>query len=373
MSEPASRSAPSYHVATAPSPGAIGIIQLRGSREELNQVLRRLVGSSVPVTAGRVRFGDIDDGVVVAVDEQTCQLMPHGGVRVMQRLAKQLQDLGVEAGAVTERDRDPIPELAQSLFPEAASPLEADMLLCLAQAASPAAADLLIDQPRLWREALAEVDGPWQSQRIRERSCQLDRLIRPPTVVLVGAANVGKSTLSNEILGRSASLTADLPGTTRDWVGSLAQVRTPLGLVAVHWIDTPGYRTRASESEAAAWDLARPLIRQADALVLVGDCEQGWLDPVPADPRPHIAVLNKCDLKTAPQVEAVLRQSPVDTAVAVSATCGQGLEQLGAAIGIALGLGEIDPHLPWAFSAALRVLVETDDRVGLAAYVGVAT
>ncbi|NJL31882.1 MAG: GTP-binding protein [Phycisphaerales bacterium] len=57
-------------------------------------------------------------------------------------------------------------------------------------------------------------------------------------VVVAGQPNVGKSTLMNKMLGRSASLVADLPGTTRDWVAGWVELEG----VALHWMDTPGLR-----------------------------------------------------------------------------------------------------------------------------------
>ena len=56
------------------------------------------------------------------------------------------------------------------------------------------------------------------------------------TVAIVGPPNVGKSTLANRLFGQARSITADQPGTTRDWVGGVADI---VGL-AVTLVDTPG-------------------------------------------------------------------------------------------------------------------------------------
>src|SRR5690606_37975884 len=102
------------------------------------------------------------------------------------------------------------------------STIEADMLATITAASSPAAVDRLLDQPQRWREALAQND--LDLPHILNLTARLDRLIHPATVVLVGKPNVGKSTLTNHMLGRSVSLVADLPGTTRDWVAGLAEL-----------------------------------------------------------------------------------------------------------------------------------------------------
>ena len=61
-------------------------------------------------------------------------------------------------------------------------------------------------------------------------------LLHPPRVAIVGAANAGKSTLANQLFAQERSITADLPGTTRDWVGEVADID---GL-PVMLVDTPG-------------------------------------------------------------------------------------------------------------------------------------
>ena len=128
---------------------------------------------------------------------------------------------------------------APSLYPEAGDRLEAESLAAMARAASPAAIDLLAHQPSLWRMALrrhsaggghdpdhAGAGSLTDRHRVQilGRSEVLDRLIDPSLVVVVGQPNVGKSTLTNQMLGRSVSIVADLPGTTRDWVAGLAEI-----------------------------------------------------------------------------------------------------------------------------------------------------
>ena len=88
-------------------------------------------------------------------------------------------------------------------------------------------------------------------------------LLHPPRVAIVGRPNVGKSTLANQLFARERSITADLPGTTRDWVGELADVN---GL-AVMLVDTPGLRDAADPIERAAIAGARGQIAAADLVV----------------------------------------------------------------------------------------------------------
>ena len=330
-----------YHLATALSPGAVGVVQLYG--EGAKAAAESLTGRALDARCRLVRFGSIDEGLAAALRPDWVQLMPHGGVRVMQRLTRRLRELG---GRPADR-----PEAA-TVYPEARSEFEAQMLAALARAASPAAIDRLLDQPARWQVAVAADPDPdaWGAG-----AAAWDHLIDPPTVALVGAANVGKSTLTNFVTGRATSITADLPGTTRDWVGGLAMLPTPIGEWCVHWLDTPGLRPSADPIEQRAIALARRVVADADVIVAVRDPQTDWPDddalPRPADLR----VLNKADLGPAQEATgsgAVIRTVAID---------GRGVEALAAAIASHLGLTTVDPAQPWAFCPALkRALAERD-------------
>ncbi|MBI1369303.1 MAG: hypothetical protein GC162_11705 [Planctomycetes bacterium] len=335
-----------FTVATAPAPGAIGLIELRGSG--VGDVVSRLTGSALTDRARLADFAGIDEGLVVPLRPDVCQLMPHAGPRVMQRLADQL----IALGASPDTDASP-----RDLYPEAASDFDADLLHALAFAASPAAIDLLLDQPRRWRTHLASPLSDAASGVLS--SSPLDHLLKPPTVVLIGPPNVGKSTLSNLVLGRAMSLTADLPGTTRDWVAALAQLPTPIGEVAVRWFDTPGLRDSDDPIEQRAIALARRLIASADVLIALTEPSVAF-PPAEALPRtPDLFVLNKSDLSTAP---------PPPDVLPVSALKNEGLPALSAAIARVLGLEDVGSDAPWAFSPPLRQRVQTGDVPGLRAY-----
>jgi tRNA modification GTPase len=219
---------------TGPLPGAIAIIQLHG---EVCSILRELTGcDDWPIGRARlVRMRDIDEGLVVRLDERVAQLMPHGGPRVMQRLQAALHDLGVQDA--TMKDVPP-----RELYPEAEDDYEALALTAIARAASPLVIDLLLSQPAIWRQHQVLTDED------HARSQRLNHLIDPPLVVLAGPPNVGKSTLSNALVGRSMSIAVDMPGTTRDYTAA----RIELAGLVVHWHDTPGLRETDDAIEAKA-------------------------------------------------------------------------------------------------------------------------
>jgi tRNA modification GTPase len=366
----------SVHVSvlTAPSPGAIAVVQLCGPG--VLDLLHRITGTA-DWPAGRMRLVDlagIDSGMAVLLrdgPEALAQIMPHGGPRVVQKILAQLLALGATYAA----DLPP-----RTVYPEADSDLEADMLATLARAASPAAVDLLLAQPALWRESLTSPSDAMRSASpaaavILARARVLDRLITPPTVVVVGQPNVGKSTLTNRVLGRAASLVADLPGTTRDWVAGLAELVTPTArgrtaAVAVRWLDTPGFRPSEDAIEQQAIRLARQVILGAEVVIALRDPVTNWPEAAEWPRIPDLWVMNKCDMLPAntPAAPAEIGARP-DAPLRISAVHGTGLELLQHRILELLGLVDLAME-PWAFSAVLKSALETCYRLCLIRYAG---
>ncbi len=310
-------------VATSSQPGAIAILQLDG---DVATVLRAATGIAQWPT-GRARLttlADIDRGIALRLTDKVAQLMPHGGPRVVQRLVAWLVDRGVELVAPD----DVAPE---RVFPEATDRFEAMALAAVARAASPIAVDLLLDQPRRWRAATADCNPD------AERARRLNRLIDPPMVVVAGPANVGKSTLSNALVGRSMSIAADRPGTTRDYTSG----RIDLAGVVVDWHDTPGLRDSSDPIEVESVEIAMSLIARADMVVALTDHQQPW--PLLAR-RPDLRVANKCDLGE--------RGDSGD--LSISAATGVGIAQLVLAVRDRLVPPEDITHPgPWLFDRRL--------------------
>ena len=377
MNHPAS---PTLHAAllTPPTAGAIAIIQLAGPRA--THALAQLTGQR-DWPAGRLRltrFADIDDGLAVRLRDELVQLMPHGGPRIVARLLDHLATMGV---CIVEQ-LDP-----EATYPEADSPLEADALATLSRAASPAAVDLLLAQPALWRRQPPPAPGSDAARAILERSDVLDRLVAPPTVVVVGRANVGKSTLTNRLLGRNVSLVADLPGTTRDWVGAsvellpqlrggdvdaAARVAGAVVGVAVRWLDTPGLHRAAGRVESAAIDAARRVIADAHVLIAMRDAELDWPEADDLPRAPDLYVVNKVD---TPPGNAPPPGQPPDgrtpaTALPISAQRGHNVALLEDRVVTSLGLDALSPPPRWAFSPTLRAVLRGEADIAWPRYAG---
>ena len=345
---------PRVVVATAPNPGAIGLVQVLGPTAA--SLLRQLTGIDDWPTQ-RLRLADfagIDQGLAVLLRDDWAQLMPHGGPHVMRKLLDRL----IELGASYEPDPP-----ARQLYPEAESVCEAQMLALLARAASPAAIDLLLAQPRLWRSWLDQPDE--DAAAIIARSDRLDRLVDPPSAVVLGRPNVGKSTLTNRMLGRAASIVADLPGTTRDWVAGLAELGPPATAVAVRWLDTPGLRDSDDRVEQSAIELARIAIKQADVLIAMRDPETPWPDADHLPRRPDVWVVNKVD-----DPPDDLGQGDLESPLSISALCGSGIADLERLVLGRLALDDLDAESLWAFSPTLRAATTCGERESLRLYLG---
>lgn len=89
-----------------------------------------------------------------------------------------------------------------------------------------------------------------------------------PRVVLAGAANIGKSSLFNALAGHAASIVADEPGTTRDWVQ--AEIEGPIPYLL---IDLAGLEEEEASREAVA--VARRERARADLVIACSDASAG--------------------------------------------------------------------------------------------------
>jgi GTP-binding protein len=121
-------------------------------------------------------------------------------------------------------------------------------------------------------------------------------------VALVGRPNVGKSSMMNRLLGETATIVAEQPGTTRDAVDA----RLKVGDAEVVLVDTAGLRRAGRRRErlerGSAW-MALRAVQRADVAVLLIDASEGVTEQdariarLALDRgRPLVLALNKWDL-----------------------------------------------------------------------------
>lgn len=177
----------------------------------------------------------------------------------------------------------------------------------------------------------ARIDGALKSLREAFRTFQARVVDRRPLyegirVLLVGAPNVGKSSLFNRLIGFERALVSAVPGTTRDYI----EAEFTAGGLRFKLMDQAGVRDDPTEElEAKGIALARELWEDADIVFLVRDGSRPATEAEhaleSAFPGKIVAVLrNKADLELHP--EALPRTSLPH--LDISAAGGNGLDAL---------------------------------------------
>ncbi len=117
-----------------------------------------------------------------------------------------------------------------------------------------------------------------------------ERLFQGVTAAIIGAPNVGKSSLLNRLAGRNRAIVSDVPGTTRDTL----EVDFEVCGIPVRLVDTAGMRNNGDAIEREGVRRAKHAASMADVTIFVGDTSrnQTWK----MEDRVDIRVMNKCDL-----------------------------------------------------------------------------
>jgi tRNA modification GTPase len=89
--------------------------------------------------------------------------------------------------------------------------------------------------------------------------------------VIVGRPNVGKSSLLNELAGRSRSIVTEIPGTTRDIIEEYVSIKG----IPVSLFDTAGIRETDDPIEKIGVELAEKAIESADLVIVMIDAARG--------------------------------------------------------------------------------------------------
>ncbi|MEM9211339.1 MAG: tRNA uridine-5-carboxymethylaminomethyl(34) synthesis GTPase MnmE, partial [Pseudomonadota bacterium] len=129
-------------------------------------------------------------------------------------------------------------------------------------------------------------------------------------VVLIGAPNVGKSTLLNALAGRDAAITSEIAGTTRDFV----EVQMDLSGLPVTFVDTAGFRSDTGEIEQIGVARSKARAEAADLRVFLGQ---------DAD---EFVVIQPDDIRVTPKID--LTGQATQSTIGVSGKTGEGLKTL---------------------------------------------
>ncbi len=351
-------------VSTPFGEGAIAVLRLSGPRAiEIADTVFRASTRVGDLEARRAQFGVIaDDGrkldeVLLTVfrgpasytGEDVVEIAGHGGVLISRRLLELLLRQGARAaepGEFTQRAYlHGKMDLTQA---EAVMDLISAQTDLALQAATEQLEGRLGESVRALRDSLLEllahieacIDFPdedidpdtGEALRRRMLSLQADlakllatagqgRVLREGVrTVIFGEPNVGKSSLLNRLLGTERAIVSARPGTTRDVIEEVIDLRgIPLRLV-----DTAGVHASVDEVELAGMERTRHQVERADLVLHVVDASEAahltsGQEALPVERA--LRVLNKIDLGE--------HESWRDTeGVRISCQTGMGFEDL---------------------------------------------
>ncbi len=270
---------------------------------------------------------------MISRNEIEIELHCHGGLIICQAI---IDDL-------TRRGCHFEPEMVGAKNSVECQSIESLAGLYLSQAQTLPVACVLLDQQqgalREAFEALKQLLLQNQFDRALEKVRELIgrsyfglKLIDPWRVTLAGPANVGKSSLTNAILGKQRVIVHSTPGTTRDAVDTLIAVSAwPMALT-----DTAGIRSTDEPVEREGIATSMQRWEDADIGVLVVDATVGWTAAhsalIESRPGPYLVAINKCDLTQGEDISKNLLATPI-AIVRCWAESGAGIEPLLSALG----------------------------------------
>lgn len=358
-------------IGTPSGVGGIAVVRLSG-HDALSIALNHLsVRTLTPRHATYCRFDNLDDIVVTwfpqgYTGESTVELACHGSRYVQQAV---LESLTASGARLADRG-----EFTMRAFLNGRLNLsQAEAVVDLIEATTPAQHRLAVSQLRggyaqklssLRQQLLdltslleLELDFSLEDVEFADRS-QLLTLIetiggettalidsfrmgnaikRGIPVAIVGAPNVGKSTLLNALLNDERAIVSAIPGTTRDTIEETLNI----GNLTFRLIDTAGLRHTDDEVERLGIERSRKAREQAMISINVIDAtqpEQALDDIQPSDGKHIITVINKADLiDDDARVKAANYGG--EATVCLSALHGEGIDRLKRAMLDAVGDG----------------------------------
>ena len=154
-------------------------------------------------------------------------------------------------------------------------------------------------------------------------------------ITIAGRPNVGKSTLTNYLVGEKIAIVSNKPQTTRNRICGIVT----RGDTQFVFVDTPGYHRARTKLGDYMVNVARESISDVDLTILVvepiasiGPQEEGLIDKIKSSHCPAILAINKIDTVEKDallEVIAVYSQAAAfDAIIPISAKTGDGVEDL---------------------------------------------
>ena len=142
-------------------------------------------------------------------------------------------------------------------------------------------------------------------------------------VAIIGAPNVGKSTLLNQLLKDDRAIVSPIQGTTRD----LIEDTITLSGYLFRFIDTAGIRDTSDQIEAMGIERSLRAAERAHIIILLSEPEVPFIDIEPRPDQEVIRIINKSDL-AASHDETKSLMSDDSPIIHLSALTGEGVAAL---------------------------------------------
>lgn len=147
--------------------------------------------------------------------------------------------------------------------------------------------------------------------------------------VIIGRPNVGKSSLLNALLQEKRAIVTDIPGTTRDAIEEVVNIRG----IPVKIIDTAGIRETDDLVEQIGVDKAKEYLDKADLVLFLLNNNENLSQQDKEifellKDKKKIILLNKTDLKEILNRDEVIKLAEGDPIIELSLKEEKGLEEL---------------------------------------------
>ncbi|MBO4840359.1 MAG: tRNA uridine-5-carboxymethylaminomethyl(34) synthesis GTPase MnmE [Bacteroidaceae bacterium] len=344
------------------SGGAIAVVRVSGPQaiEITNAILKKDISKAKGYTLHFCEVKENVDHVLVSVfraphsytGEDSTEISCHGGYYIVQ----QILNLLMESGA-----RQALPgEFTQRAFMNGKMDLsQAESVADLIAATNRAAHNMAMSQLRgnfrndledlrqqlLKLTSLLELELDFSDQDItfteREQLLQTAQNIQKHinglrqsfkvgnaikngvSVAIIGAPNVGKSTLLNTLLHEDKAIVSSIQGTTRDVIEDVIQIQG----TTFRFIDTAGIRKTRDQIERMGIERSIQAAERADIILLLTDSDNQFPDIRIPDGKPVLKVVNKCD-QTLPSASFLYHKMPTDNVFHISSVTGDGMDLL---------------------------------------------
>ena len=154
-------------------------------------------------------------------------------------------------------------------------------------------------------------------------------------ITICGRPNVGKSTLTNALVGEKIAIVSNKPQTTRNRITGIVSRGTTQFVL----LDTPGFHKPRTKLGDYMVGVVRESVADVDGVLLlvepvaaVGPQEEALLERLREGGAPVILVINKIDtVERSRLLEVIATYAPLydfEAVIPVSAKTGEGLEEL---------------------------------------------